>query len=136
MLNIHWFCDKLNLTGSKPQLYNGLLLIFTFFSCRIVWGPIQSFRVFRDVFDAYRNPPVVGEQGVPVPLWLALVYLGSNTILNCLNYYWFGRMIDAVRKRFTPGGEKKVKGEAEVLTVSGTEIKVNDGVGGRVKKEL
>lgn len=112
MLNFHWFFDKLNLTGSKPQLYNGLLLIFTFFSCRIVWGPIQSFRVFRDVLDAYKNPPRTLEEGVPVPLWLALVYLGSNAVLNFLNYYWFGRMIDAVRKRFAaPRSVKKVKKE-------------------------
>ena len=24
-LNIHWFCDKLNMTGSKIQLYNGFI---------------------------------------------------------------------------------------------------------------
>ena len=35
-LNIHWFCDKLNLTGSKIQLYNGFLLLGTFFLCRLV----------------------------------------------------------------------------------------------------
>lgn len=140
MLNFHWFFDKLNLTGSKPQLYNGLLLIATFFCCRIVWGPIQSFRVFRDVFYAYKNPPLTKDDGVPVPLWLALLYLGSNAILNFLNYYWFGRMIDAVRKRFAPksekGGDEKKKKEAEVLVVEGTEIKVDDEMDGLVKKEL
>ena len=128
MLNFHWFFDKLNLTGSKPQLYNGLLLISTFFCCRIVWGPIQSFRVFRDVFDAYNNPPRTLEEGVPVPLWLALVYLGSNAVLNSLNYYWFGRMIDTVRKRFAPPGSEKKKGRKGV--------KIGDSVDGKVKKEL
>jgi len=132
MLNFHWFFDKLNLTGSKYQLYNGLLLIATFFCCRIVWGPVQSYAVFRDIYYAWKNPPLTLEEGVPVPAWLAFIYLGSNTILNCLNYYWFGKMIDAVRKRFTPkkeeGKGKKEKGgeKPEVLVVEGTEIKVDD----------
>jgi len=74
-----------------------------------------------------------------------MLYLGTNIILNFLNYYWFGRMIDAVRKRFAPKGERvKGKGgegeggkggeEAEVLVVvEGTEIKLD---GKMVKKEL
>ena len=83
--------------------------------------------MFRDVFDAYKNPPRTLEEGVPVPLWLALVYLGSNAVLNSLNYYWFGRMVNTVRKRFTPpGGGKKKEGKG---------VKV-DGVDGKVKKEL
>jgi hypothetical protein len=35
-----------------------------------------------------------------IPLWLGLVYLASNMILHTLNFYWFGRMIETVRKRF------------------------------------
>jgi hypothetical protein len=35
-----------------------------------------------------------------IPLWLGFVYLGSNLILHTLNFYWFGRMIETVRKRF------------------------------------
>ncbi|CCE28339.1 uncharacterized protein CPUR_01814 [Claviceps purpurea 20.1] len=41
-LNIHWFMDKLDMTGSQAQLYNGFLLLFTFFSCRLVYGTYQS----------------------------------------------------------------------------------------------
>jgi hypothetical protein len=40
--------------------------------------------------------------GQDVSLWLALAYLGSNVILNALNWYWFGKMIEAIRKRFDP----------------------------------
>ena len=130
MLNFHWFFDKLNLTGSRAQLYNGLLLIATFFCCRIVWGPIQSYSVFRDVWDAYWNPPLTRAEGIEVPLWLALTYLGSNTILNCLNYYWFGRMIDAVRKRFTPPAGTK-PGEKE-----GTELEAKPELVPATKKYL
>jgi hypothetical protein len=40
--------------------------------------------------------------GQDVPLWLALAYLGANVVLNGLNWYWFGKMIEAIRKRFDP----------------------------------
>ncbi|KAF2766851.1 DUF887-domain-containing protein [Teratosphaeria nubilosa] len=53
-LNIHWFCDKVNLTGSTIQAVNGALLTTTFFFCRIVWGLYSSYKVFSDVFGAVR----------------------------------------------------------------------------------
>lgn len=39
---------------------------------------------------------------VALPMWLAILYLGSNTILNFLNIYWFSKMIQTVRSRFQP----------------------------------
>jgi hypothetical protein len=48
-----------------------------------------------------------GEEYVPV--WLAFTYLGSNIILNTLNFYWFGKMIEALRKRFTSPKDVKEK---------------------------
>ncbi|KAI1104138.1 DUF887-domain-containing protein [Jackrogersella minutella] len=125
-LNIHWFFDKLGMTGSRAQLYNGLILIFTFFSCRLVWGTYQSFLVARDLWTGLYSVPTVLATLAPehalsttlpsqyahtmqyvsettgVPLWLAAVYTGSNITLNSLNFYWFFKMIDAVRKRFDP----------------------------------
>ncbi|KAF8455283.1 TLC domain-containing protein [Kalaharituber pfeilii] len=139
LLNFHWFFDKLHMTGSRYQLYNGIALISTFFLCRIVWGPIQSYRVFRDVWDAYNNPPMTRQEGIPVPGWLGIAYLGSNGLLNCLNYYWFGRMIDTVRKRFEKKPGEKV--EVEKVVVEGTEVEVPPveelvaSVGGREKKK-
>ena len=35
-----------------------------------------------------------------IPFWLALVYLACNVVLNTLNFYWFGKMIETVRSRF------------------------------------
>ncbi|KAF2258776.1 DUF887-domain-containing protein [Lojkania enalia] len=124
-LNIHWFCDKLNLTGSKLQLYNGILLLFTFFSARLVWGSYQSYCVYIDVYKALNhghiaqrdhelgntNSTINGVQGSEimkfagdrvVPMWLAGCYLLSNITLNGLNWYWFGKMIETIRKRFDP----------------------------------
>ena len=137
-LNFHWFFDKLNMTGSRAQLYNGIVLLVTFFLCRLVWGTYQSVRVYQDVWAALQAPsplnpsvPVTvpdaatkpaldanteimrfaGKQHVPV--WLAITYLGSNLVLNTLNFYWFGKMIETVRKRFQ---KPKRKVEKAVVT--------------------
>ncbi|KAI0873964.1 TLC domain-containing protein [Hypoxylon argillaceum] len=122
-LNIHWFFDKLGMTGSRAQLYNGLVLIATFFSCRLVWGTYSSILVYRDLWaGVQQGPPLLAAAGAParyaetmqfvtastgVPLWLAAIYVGSNLTLNSLNFYWFFKMIDAVRKRFDPKAEGK-----------------------------
>ena len=42
-----------------------------------------------------------------VPTWLAIVYLGSNITLNSLNFYWFGKMIETIQKRFSEVKGKK-----------------------------
>ncbi|KAI1630989.1 TLC domain-containing protein [Biscogniauxia mediterranea] len=125
-LNIHWFFDKLGMTGSRAQLYNGLMLIATFFSCRLVWGTYQSVLVARDVWSGLNYKPITSatmpaeqlvnatfpaqytqtmefvSESTSIPLWLAAIYIGSNLTLNSLNFYWFFKMIDAVRKRFNP----------------------------------
>lgn len=127
-LNIHWFCDKLNMTGTTVQLVNGVFLLISFFSCRLVWGTYHSIRVFSDIYHAYsagaitlsdpefgklNSSTVVGNagfkhdvlrfaEGQTVPLWLAGAYLASNLILNGLNWFWFGKMIETLRKRFDP----------------------------------
>ena len=51
-----------------------------------------------------------------VPIWLACTYLGSNIVLNTLNFYWFGKMIEAVKKRFQPAkkGKRGVQMEGRV----------------------
>lgn len=128
------------MTGSKPQLYNGITLIVTFFSCRLVWGTYQSFLVARDIWTGLHTEPTVLSLAVPydannathnatlparysstmqyvtdstsVPWWLAAVYVGSNLTLNSLNFYWFFKMIDAVRKRFDPK-EKETRSKEE-----------------------
>ncbi|KAL9621445.1 MAG: hypothetical protein Q9160_004088 [Pyrenula sp. 1 TL-2023] len=58
-LNVHWFCDKLDLTGSPLQWYNGMALIGSFFGARLIWGNWQSVLCFRDIWNAV-NLPVGG----------------------------------------------------------------------------
>ena len=43
------------MTGSRAQWYNGLLLLMTFFSCRIIWGTWQSVLVYRDMWVALKQ---------------------------------------------------------------------------------
>ncbi|KXJ92148.1 DUF887 domain-containing protein [Microdochium bolleyi] len=137
-LNIHWFCDKLGATGGKVQLYNGFILIGTFFSCRLVWGTLNSYWVAKDILAGLNATPTVitalaakegagvvlpasyaqtmiyVNENTTVPLWLASVYIAANLTLNSLNFYWFFKMIDAIRKRFdTPGEKVKAKEEIE-----------------------
>lgn len=138
-LNIHWFCDKLGLTGSKIQLYNGIMLIATFFSCRLVYGTYQSTRVFGDIWAAVNSPTdphTTAETDVMmfvtessrVPVWLGVVYLGSNITLNTLNFYWFFKMIEAVRKRFVPQPVSVAGTRSEPGTTSSTtQSLLNDG---------
>ncbi|KAL6834404.1 TLC domain-containing protein [Trichoderma camerunense] len=123
-LNIHWFFDKVNMTGSRPQLYNGILLLFSFFSCRLIYGTFQSYCVFRDIFSAVNAHPAKAFSESPVmiyatsettvPSWLATSYLVSNLTLNFLNFYWFIMMISAVLKRFQPNEKHETATEAEV----------------------
>ncbi|KAL6716573.1 hypothetical protein ACLMJK_006140 [Lecanora helva] len=102
-LNVHWFMDKLGMTGSRAQLVNGMALITSFGGSRLVWGTYQSVRMYQDIWTAWQTPGAL-----PVPPWLALAYVISNTTLSVLNFYWFGKMIQALMKRFeTPGKDEK-----------------------------
>ena len=40
------------MTGSDTQLYNGVVLMTTFFGSRLVWGAYNCFRVFPDMLRA------------------------------------------------------------------------------------
>ena len=148
-LNMHWFFDKVNMTGSRAQWYNGMMLLGVFFSCRLIWGIWQSVLVLKDIFQVLSWTRALPSTMAPyeiqsaiftqkdislcldeaciraatevstfaptitkdsVPVWLPLIYLVSNTILNSLNVYWFSKMIDAVMKRFRePKSEKQGK---------------------------
>ncbi|TVY88232.1 putative TLC domain-containing protein [Lachnellula willkommii] len=120
-LNIHWFFDKLGMTGSKAQLYNGLALVSVFFSCRLVWGAYSSFNIYKDVWDSLhitndmkfdsRPEMMVYGQDRSLPWWLVALYLGGHVTLQVLNVFWLGRMIAAIRKRFS--SKVKVNGKAE-----------------------
>lgn len=87
--------DKLGMTGSTAQLVNGIALITSFGASRLVWGTYQNFRMYSDIWEASRTAG-----GLPVPLWLAGVYMLASAMLTGLNVVWFGKMIQALLARF------------------------------------
>ena len=98
-LNIHWWLDKLGMTGSVLQSVNGVLLLVTFFLVRGVWGWYAAYQVFSLIWQNRQH----------VPVGLSLMYLFSNMSLNALNVYWFMQMTKALRKRFGGSSAKKVQ---------------------------
>lgn len=121
-VNIHWGCDKVDLTGSTTQWYNGIVLIITFFSCRLAWGSYLTINFFKDVWTAiqadqeqqsisYGVVKPGGEVAMQkmLPYWVAALFCAGNLGLTSLNFFWFSKMIEAVRKRFRPqeGGTKE-----------------------------
>ncbi|KAJ7047074.1 DUF887-domain-containing protein [Mycena alexandri] len=91
-LNIHWALDKTNRTGGTFQLVNGIFLLLTFFSVRLVYGGITSYQFFHTLYN--------GRHEI-APVALAITGVG-NILLQGLNWFWFVKMITALRKRFAP----------------------------------
>jgi hypothetical protein len=135
-LNVHWFLDKFNMTGSTAQLINGLLLIGSFFGARLVWGAWQSYRIYQDVWKAWNAQSAskltascakffkatrLGTMlEVPLrcrvlPTWLGALYIGANTTLTLLNVFWFSKMVFAIQKRFVvePRSQEAQHGQAK-----------------------
>ncbi|KDQ60907.1 hypothetical protein JAAARDRAFT_191041 [Jaapia argillacea MUCL 33604] len=116
-LNIHWFLDKTNRTGSTLQLINGFFLLSTFFGVRIVYGGLMSYRFFytlKDVMDQ-------------IPLVFVFVYGVGNVVLNGLNWFWLFKMISALKKRFTspPTSKNKTRREPSKRVRNGNGVVMN-----------
>lgn len=148
------------MTGSKPQLYNGIALLVTFFLCRLVWGTYQSAVVYVDMWhsltrtpspeyiaaafadpltasDPDTNPMFFSSDPQPVPLWLTGVYLASNLTLNALNWHWYVKMIAAVRKRFEPpkpGKREPLPAEPVPVSAKASAVEGKAGVAARHRR--
>ncbi|KAA1469208.1 DUF887-domain-containing protein [Dentipellis sp. KUC8613] len=89
-LNIHWFLDKMGRTGTTLQLVNGIALLSTFACVRLLYGGLMSYRFFVTLREVYHE----------IPLLFTFTYGVGNVVLQSLNWFWFGKMISALRKRF------------------------------------
>ncbi|TPX45269.1 hypothetical protein SeMB42_g04075 [Synchytrium endobioticum] len=96
-LNVNWFCDKLGMTGSILQLANGVMLMISFFCVRLVYGVYNVYDFFRSVLS----------QREKVAPHLILIYGTASITLTVLNFYWFYRIFDAVRRRFVGASPPK-----------------------------
>jgi len=90
-LNNHWFLDKTGRTGSTTQLVNGVFLLLTFLGVRLVYGCLLSFDFLRTLVRV-RNQ---------VPFSYLVVYGLGNIVLQGLNWFWFYKMIESLRRRFS-----------------------------------
>lgn len=140
----------MGMTGSKAQLYNGIILITTFFSARLIWGVWQSAVVWYDMYRGLYTAPntefmsvtpadetlpgtedimMYAKEAGPLPGWLVAIYLCSNLALTTLNCIWFSKMIKAIRKRFEPAEEapkQKEKAVDGAATASSLADKVDE----------
>jgi hypothetical protein len=53
-----------------------------------------------------------------VPDWILYSYFLSNMTLNFLNFYWFFKMIQALRRRFEPKQEKITEADVNIASLS------------------
>ena len=96
-LNIHWFCDKMGMSGSYLQLANGVLLLLSYFVFRIILGTWSTISFIVNVYESRRM----------VPFHLYYIYACCGVFMILLNIYWFNLMIQSVRARFAP--KKKIQ---------------------------
>ncbi|CDO77932.1 hypothetical protein BN946_scf184679.g11 [Trametes cinnabarina] len=107
-LNIHRFLDKTGYTGSTAQWVNGVILLSTFFSVRIVYGWYLTLDFIHSLYAARDVIPAV----------YLLAFAAGNLTLNGLNAIWFYKMIYAIRKRFD-GDAKPLTAAPDAVPVSG-----------------
>lgn len=90
-VNINWFASKLpaGVIGSKTFIINGLCLLFTFFTVRILWGFYAVTIVARDMFAVWNDNPK----------FLPVTILGLNVTLDVLNVFWFQKMVKIATKK-------------------------------------
>ncbi|KAG0152361.1 hypothetical protein CROQUDRAFT_649752 [Cronartium quercuum f. sp. fusiforme G11] len=93
-LNPHWFFDKIGMTGSKAQMYNGVALLITFFLSRLVLGNWASYQIFL-----HGTNPAIRERVGPKTMNTILCL---DVLLSVLNIYWFYQMIASIKKRVAP----------------------------------
>lgn len=104
-LNVNWFASHLP-EGTIPfwiQKINGLFLLATFFSIRIIWGFYQASNIVKDLFFGYAAFDRVH------PLWSAIGVCAANLSLDVLNIYWFYKMLRLAKRALASGSGSAVK---------------------------
>lgn len=90
-VNINWFASKLpsGAISTKVFLINGICLLVTFFTVRILWGFYAVTLVARDMYAVWNDNP----KFLPVSILLL------NIMLDVLNLFWFQKMIKIAMKK-------------------------------------
>ncbi|QLL33751.1 hypothetical protein HG536_0F00760 [Torulaspora globosa] len=93
-VNNNWFIAQLSRGASKPVVpmwvnaLNGLLLLVTFFSVRILWGFVGVSILAFQMWKVRTALPVIQ----------SAILCALNMILNTLNLFWFYKMLKLAKK--------------------------------------
>lgn len=103
-VNINWFASRLpaGAVSDRIILINGLLLLFTFFTVRILWG---FYAIGLVAIDIYRI-------GDAIHIFFPITVLLLNFSLDCLNVFWFSKMIAIAKKKLGGSNTRPVAKEA------------------------
>ncbi|PVF99036.1 hypothetical protein CPB86DRAFT_703920 [Serendipita vermifera] len=77
-LNINWFFDRTGFKGGKIHLINGVSLLISFFSARLIYGTYMSYNFYQTAL--YNR--------AEIPAALFWTYAVGNVVLNGLNWFW------------------------------------------------
>ncbi|CCE93930.1 Tda4p TDEL_0H00710 [Torulaspora delbrueckii] len=93
-VNNNWFIAQLSKSSSKSivpewfNIVNGVLLLGTFFSVRILWGFIAISILLCQMWKERHE----------IPLAQSGILLLLNVLLNTLNLFWFNKMLRLAKK--------------------------------------
>ena len=74
---------------------NASIMILSFFSCRIAWGWWLSLQFFASARREWHKPP-----SERPPLYVIILFSCVCVTLNCLNMYWFSKMVQKANDFF------------------------------------
>ncbi|GAA5902661.1 hypothetical protein JCM8208_007033 [Rhodotorula glutinis] len=131
-LNAHWLLDKLQMTGSIPQMVNGAVLVLSYIIVRLVFGTYNSYKLWNLLVPTPTS--ALAAKALDDAGLIRWMYLALNIAANGLNFYWFRLMILALRKRFVPSPSSKSASKAQRKPVP-VDGRLGEGQERRVKGE-
>jgi len=102
-VNLRWMLYSLNKKAGKLYLYNGLVLLFVFFLCRILAMPVFYYKMYQTIStDVYK----AALPGIEHYVWISM-----SMAVDCLNIIWFRKIAMGALKYFlkTPETEQLKK---------------------------
>lgn len=98
-VNMNWFASRLpaGTFSDRFVMINGLLLLITFFSVRLVWGFYAVALVAGDMWQVRQH----------VAMFLPLSILSFNVALDGINAFWFYKMVGIAKRKILGKASKK-----------------------------
>jgi hypothetical protein len=98
-VNIRWILYAIGMKNTRRYKINGLLMTISFFVCRILAMPFYWYYVAKN----YSLP-----EFKTVPKQMVVFWLLLPALLDCLNLFWFHKMVNGIIKALkTPDVDEK-----------------------------